>query len=330
VLRNIPFEYNSNYFDFDTDIIIQLLDTQKRIMEIPIPTFYGDEISRVDGVKYAFLILKTSILSRLMRWGIFYNPKFDYVSENDQYVSKLGYESSHQFALDHIHPDSIVLDLGSNPGIMTVELSNRNVSTISVDKYINPIVQRHSTQTIQADIDFLDFGDIPDNVDYILMLDIIGYLHESEALLKKVRQRYCRKVPVIILTTANIAFFPIRLSLLFGQFNYGKRGILDMHLSRLFTFYSLRRVLVNQGYEILEEKGIPAPFYLALGNTRIARFLFDINRFFIRISKNLFAYQIAIVAKPTPTLDLLLEKSIQSGQNKTQEYEYSARNNSKQ
>ena len=40
-LASIPFQFNSNYFDFDTDIIIQMVDTEKRIVEIPIPTYYG-------------------------------------------------------------------------------------------------------------------------------------------------------------------------------------------------------------------------------------------------------------------------------------------------
>ena len=74
-LRSIPFEFNSNYFDFDTDIIIQLLDNQKRIVEIPIPTFYGDEVSRVNGFKYGFLILKTTVLSRLMQLEHFLQSK---------------------------------------------------------------------------------------------------------------------------------------------------------------------------------------------------------------------------------------------------------------
>src|SRR5215218_7037771 len=43
-LANIPFERNSNGFDFDTEIILQLKEAKKRIVEIPIPTYYGDEI----------------------------------------------------------------------------------------------------------------------------------------------------------------------------------------------------------------------------------------------------------------------------------------------
>jgi glycosyltransferase involved in cell wall biosynthesis len=318
-LRSIPFGYNSNYFDFDTDIVIQLLDTHNRILEIPIPVFYGDEVSRVNGFKYGFLILKSSILSRLIRWGIFYNPKFDYLSENTQYESKLGYESSHQFAIDHVSPGSIVLDLGSSPGIMASEMASKNIRTISVDKNITPLMQENSIQVIRADIDFLEFEKIQEDVDYILMLDIIGQLRDPEVVLRKLRQYYSRQAPQIIITTANIAFFPIRLALLFGQFNYGKRGILDMHNSRLFTFYSLQRALRNLGFEILEVKGLPAPFYLAFGDTTVAHLLIGLNRFFIRISKNIFSYQIALVAKPTPTLDLLLETAVQSGQMKAME-----------
>ncbi len=66
-LKRIPFANNSNYFDFDTEIIIQLYDTAARITEISIPTFYGDEISYVNGLKYAWLIIKTTVKSRLVK-----------------------------------------------------------------------------------------------------------------------------------------------------------------------------------------------------------------------------------------------------------------------
>ena len=43
-LRRIPFGFNSNVFHFDTEIIIQLMLAGCRIIEVPIPTYYGDEI----------------------------------------------------------------------------------------------------------------------------------------------------------------------------------------------------------------------------------------------------------------------------------------------
>ena len=40
---------------------------------------------------------------------------------------------------------------------------------------------------------------------------------------------------------------PRTRAMLFGQFNYGKRGILDMTHTRLFTFRSFRRLLEEAG-----------------------------------------------------------------------------------
>ncbi len=62
-LAQVEFELNSDYYDFDTQIILQLIDSRQRIVEIPIPTFYGDTLSRVNGIYYACRILK-----HMARW----------------------------------------------------------------------------------------------------------------------------------------------------------------------------------------------------------------------------------------------------------------------
>ena len=60
-LNNVAFEANSNYFDFDTQIILQMIGSQQRITELQIPTFYGEEISRVNTIKYGLQILGHTI-----------------------------------------------------------------------------------------------------------------------------------------------------------------------------------------------------------------------------------------------------------------------------
>jgi hypothetical protein len=52
-LQKIPFERNTDDFHFDTQIIIQFHAAGLRIVELPIPTYYGDEICHVNGMKYA-------------------------------------------------------------------------------------------------------------------------------------------------------------------------------------------------------------------------------------------------------------------------------------
>jgi len=307
-LKSIPFEYNSDYFDFDTDILIQLIDTGNRFKEIPIPTFYGDEVSRVKVFKYGLRIISSSINSRLMKMGLFYHPKFDYARENTYYTLKRGYPSSHQFAIDHSKPGICVLDIGCGPGYMAEELSKKAIKTISIDRYINDNARKYSLETIQADVESYDYESLT-SVDSILLLDIIEHLRSPENLLKKLRNRFAKESPEVIISTGNIAFLPIRLMLLIGQFNYGKRGILDMDHSRLFTYKSLRRMLINCGYEILLETGQPVPFPLALGEQQLSYFLLRINLLLMKLSKSLFSYQIVFIARPNPTLELLLNNA---------------------
>ena len=64
-LKSIPFHLNTNDFHFDTEILIQLFLINSKIKEISIPTFYGDEICHVNGIKYAFNILKTTLIASL-------------------------------------------------------------------------------------------------------------------------------------------------------------------------------------------------------------------------------------------------------------------------
>lgn len=315
-LAAVPFEHNSNYYDFDTDIIIQMLDTGKRIKEIPIPTFYGDEISRVNGTKYAVKIIWSCLLSRAIRLGIYYHPKFDYeTSPEVRYQPKFGYASSHQFAYDEIKPGSTVINLGCDPGFMAANLSRKNVKPISIDEHINATVRQNSCKAVETDIDKYDFNDDFGKVDTILALDVIEHVNSPERLLEVLRQRFSRQAPDVIITTANVSFLPVRFDLFFGRFSYGNRGILDMDHKRLFTFSSLKRTLEINGYEILKIKGVPAPFPLALGNTWLAKFLLATNKALLHISKGMFSYQIFIIAKPLATVSHLLEDAHQTQKN---------------
>ena len=177
-----------------------------------------------------------------------------------------------------------------------------------------------SKETLEADVDAVDFEELESPVQTILALDIIEHLRYPEAFLNRLRERYAQDGASVIITTGNVAFLIIRMSLFLGQFNYGKRGILDLDHTHLFTFSSLRRMLTHAGYEVVEEKGIPAPFPLALGDGKLARLLLAVNKFFIRLRKGMFSYQVAFVAKPQLTLDDLLDHAERSGEAKRLEY----------
>ena len=64
--------------------------------------------------------------------------------------------------------------------------------------------------------------------DYILALDVIEHLAAPEDFLDQLRALAARTGAQVILTTGNIGFIVMRISLLLGRFEYGKRGILDI------------------------------------------------------------------------------------------------------
>ena len=77
-LKKVPFTRCSNDFHFDTEIIIQFKKAGIRIAELPIPTFYGDEISRVKVIKYGFNVIKAVLEYRLHELGIVKSHKSDF------------------------------------------------------------------------------------------------------------------------------------------------------------------------------------------------------------------------------------------------------------
>ena len=68
-LRNIPLDSMTWNWHFDTQIILEFLKRGYRIKEVPIPTYYGDEICRVNGIPYAANCVRETLKYALTwRW----------------------------------------------------------------------------------------------------------------------------------------------------------------------------------------------------------------------------------------------------------------------
>jgi hypothetical protein len=154
------------------------------------------------------------------------------------------------------------------------------------------------------------------NFNYILLLDVIEHLISPERFINSLRQCLEMNPEIkIIASTGNIGFFIPRLMLFFGQFNYGKRGILDITHTRLFTFKSFRNLFIQNGFNIQYESGIPGPFALAFGENYFSNILSLVNSAFIKLSKGFYSYQFYLIATIRPSLGLLLNQSIKGGEN---------------
>ncbi|HYR59304.1 MAG TPA: bifunctional glycosyltransferase/class I SAM-dependent methyltransferase [Chthoniobacteraceae bacterium] len=309
-LAQIPFERNSNDFHFDTDIIVQLHFAGLRIVEIPIPTFYGDEICHVNGLKYAWDIFKTMLRAKFHEKNLLYDRKFDVGQVELTYDLKLGFASSHTMAIDAVKPGARVLDIGCGQGYVAAELAKRAGEVTGIDQYVPAAAPAANVQLTRWDLDVHDFPVPVSSFDQIFMLDIIEHLHDPEAFMETLRSATGRKRPEIVLTTANIGFAITRFALFLGEFNYGRKGILDRTHTRLFTFRSLNELFAQTGYKVLEERGIPAPFPKAVGDNALGRFLVAMNNVLIKLRPGLFSYQIFIRAQALPTVPALLTETI--------------------
>jgi 2-polyprenyl-3-methyl-5-hydroxy-6-metoxy-1,4-benzoquinol methylase len=208
-------------------------------------------------------------------------------------------------ALKAVKPGTAVLDIGAGPeGGLARHLAAKGCRVAVVDQYPPEGVPPGVEVFVQDLNEKLEFR--VTDFDYLLLLDVIEHLASPEDFLDRLRSQFDFRPRTLVLTTPNVAFVVQRLTLLFGQFNYGESGILDLTHTRLFTYRSIRSILDDAGFQIRVVRGIPAPFPKVFGNRRLGRVLLTINLLLIRLSKSLFSYQIYIEAEARPDADFVI------------------------
>jgi len=308
-LRAIPYPLNTDDLHFDTEVLIQLTRGDFRIAEVPIPTYYGDEISTRRGVAYVANSFGATLAALFDSIGIKYRRQYDLSGGRAGYSVKLGYASSHTLAIDSVAPGARVLDLGCGPGHVARELLAKGCTVVGVDDCDEP--KGNVSEFIRwrlGDGDRLPF-EIAD-FDYVLLLDIIEHLASPEDFMRNLRRTAKLSPPVMLMSVPNVGYFPMRVMLLLGQFNYGREGILDFTHTRLFTFGSLVSMLRQLGYAIHEVSGVPAPFPKAIGANWLGLALVRLNSAMIAFSRRLFGYQLFLRIEPLPTVDSLLVETL--------------------
>jgi glycosyltransferase involved in cell wall biosynthesis len=309
-LRAIPFQQNTDDFHFDTEVLIQLLITGRTIREVPVPTFYGDEISRVNGMKYAANCLKAVCKVRLAQIGLFYEPKYaDAVDDEKGYRVKEAPNTLHQAILRrNWHPSWRVADLGASRGV----LSGRMAANVD---HVTAVDARRPPDAGDAEPIALDLNsDFPAALgrrqyDCVLALDLIEHLERPEEGVERIGE-LVRPGGYLFASTGNIAYVVLRLSLALGQFNYGKRGILDLTHTRLFTIGSFRRLLRDGGFVIREVQGFGPPIVDMVGDGRTLRLVDAASARLARAWPRLFAYSFLIVAEKAEELEDIYARTL--------------------
>ena len=304
-LRRIDFSHMTDDFHFDTEIIIKLHHQGCVIQEVPIPTYYGSEICRVNGLRYARNVVRAVQHYRETCRSAIRHPEFQEYFVH--YPIKLGPYSSHDYARRLAGAGRDVLDVGCGEGLFAAMLQQQGNRVTGIDQVIHPRRLGAFEAYVEAD---LDLGLEPvirklqgQRFDRILFLDVLEHLRCPERLLAESRE-LLKPGGAVLVSVPNIANIVIRLQLLLGRFEYADRGILDRTHLRFFTRKTARRLLRSNGYAIAEEHATVVPLDLALGIPSGGALYGLVNPCLAWVTKlfpGLFGYQIVLLARPEKT-----------------------------
>jgi hypothetical protein len=215
--------------------------------------------------------------------------------------------NSQTFALNACAPGRYVLTLGRGHGHVARELKRKlcNVTSFELGASNRPPKAAASGDAAPP------VARLPDNVswfDEILILDVLDELAGPEVFMRELRQKMARRGSEVIIATANIVSLIRRVLLALGGMRRSAI-IRGRHERRPFTFKSLRVLLEQAGYEIVETRGVPMP-YPAVGDaSRWSRAFVKLNRALLMVSKHLFAHQICVRARPVASVRQPVSKS---------------------
>ena len=312
-LKLIPFLMNSDVFHFDTDIIIQLLANNFKIKEIPMPTHYGNEICRVNGLKYAKDCLISNLQFRLHKMGLWYQPNFDIQLPKERvYSFKKNKNTLHYHILNNLSwkKSDQVVDLGANDGILDSKLAVK-VKLITAVDIKKPKVMKN-VKSLKVDLN-TEFDQILGEKSFnkVIALDIIEHLNNPESAIKKINN-ILKTGGTLYASTANIGYFIMRITHLIGWFNYGKRGILDMTHQRLFTVNSFKKLLQDNGFIIKKTVGFGPPVADQISHRGIWKLIDVISGLLAKQYPSLFSFNFLIIAEKKPAFKDIYQQTLLS------------------
>ena len=293
-LRTIPYERNADGFNFDTQIIIQLIDRGKRIVEVPIPTYYGDEVCYVDGLKYARDISKDVVRYRLGKMGF---SSGDIGSVHEEYGLKDSETSSHGRLLSFLGdlPPSRVLDLGCSSGLLSERIRAMGHHVTGVDREAFPETLKNVDEFAVGDLEDGIPAEVGTGYDVVIAADVLEHLRRPERLLDDIKH-VMNPGGRLLVSVPNFGHWYPRTRTMLGVFDYDQRGILDRTHYRFFTRKSLDRMLRNAGFEVRRRTEVGLPFDVLSGESKglLARILRALDRVTVTVRPTLFAYQFVI------------------------------------
>ena len=306
-LRRIAVEANSDGFDFDTQIILQLLAAGQRLVEIPIPTYYGDEICYVNGVRYGRDVLRHAVDYRLNRAGF----SAGIGGPSAPYEFKPSATSSHGRIVEWMaqRESSKVLDIGCASGELGGALRELGHYVVGVDIEESDGAAGGLDEFFVHDLDDGLPPAVSGQFDVIVCADALEHLRRPDELLAGLHASLQPGGRVIV-SVPNFAHWYPRLRVASGRFDYDRRGILDAGHLRFFTDRTFRKLAAGAGFEVRRRAAVGMPFD-AIGDDNLAasgrggvtrrlrRAVRLADRASVDIYPSMFAYQYVYELAPT-------------------------------
>jgi 2-polyprenyl-3-methyl-5-hydroxy-6-metoxy-1,4-benzoquinol methylase len=298
MLDELLVQENSNGFDFDTQIIAQVVGAGRRILEIPIPTYYGDEICYVNGMKYAFDVVRDVLRYRLAGIGFGSAP---WIPAQQEYDLKSAPSSSHHLITRALatEPPGRVLDVGCSGGRLAEQLTAQGhhvtgVDTVEVDGVRDRVHAFH-----RVDAAGLDETLAGETFDYVVAGDVIEHLADPLSTLKELRDLLDSGGQLLV-SVPNFGHWYPRARVLLGVFGYDRRGILDETHLRFFTRSTLKRLVTAAGFDVVDEwhTGNPTEKLQGGPSGRPSALVGRLGRALVRLRPELFAYQNVLRCTP--------------------------------
>jgi len=300
-LKKVPFMLNSGEWHFDTEILMQFHEAGLRIVERPIPTYYGDEICYVNGIAYAFNCIRSALRYRLHKARLVYEPKFDVRTDHYIYKKADPYSSHAQIMrwVEHERPED-VLEIGTAAGYLTADMKKAGcrVTGIEQDSEMADIARQHCHKMLVGDIETLDVDGLS-RYDVVILGNVLERVRSPGEVLQRV-SKLLKPGGKVLLSLPNVANIWLRLNSFLGRFSYGRVGILDESRLR-FTLQTSKQLATDSGLDIIGVNATPIPLPVLVPATSKGKSLSVLhagNWGLTKLRKTLFGYQFILICRP--------------------------------
>lgn len=165
--------------------------------------------------------------------------------------SQIEWEKVCQYRLDMIPQpsnSSKLLDIGAGSGLLTAHIRDKGYDVIGIeyyDKAIN-LAQNRGLNVLKINVEEDKFPFPDEHFDIVTCFEVIEHLKEPSNMLTEA-YRVLKNDGYFIISTPNIAWWYLRLKLLFGIW-----GLIEPDHIRFFTPKSLKECLNSFGFKVVK------------------------------------------------------------------------------